>query len=134
MRKRFTILWAPAALYALAVSIGSVADASSSSAAPAFSIQRLELWPTQGRVGYHYVGQIVNRGCEPVSWTVSAIRIEGELPPGLQVSGQFGSEISGTPRQPGTWVFRVIVQGARCNGSDPPYADGAQSITLTIDP
>jgi hypothetical protein len=82
-----------------------------------------------GEVGVEYRAglrpqlQVVG-GTKPYKWSVSS----GSLPPGLTLDPS-SAVISGTPTQPGTYTFTILVT----DSSSPPMTD-SRSFTVRINP
>jgi len=80
--------------------------------------------------GQAYLATIVVRGNET---PVNAIYLaEGQLPPGLTLAHQrldSAATISGTPREPGRYVFTIAVA---CLGTNRAGQEGRQVDTLVV--
>lgn len=104
------------------------------------------LTANSARVGHHVTAALeVYESHIPPScaggWNLREARIAGTLPAGMRLA-TFPIRIEGTPRQPGTWRFRIVGE-AVCWASDaartqgaPPQEFGSRSIdwTFTVNP
>lgn len=99
------------------------------SAVPALAQFPVHIANTTGQVGHHMVAETrIPRGsCSDSgdSFSVPYV-VGGSLPLGMRIEG---SDIVGTPKQPGRWLVTLRYDRIRCKGKDYP----AQDVPVTFD-